>query len=542
MEMMSDAMKKSTKKTINILFTCVGRRVELMQAFRKAATEEHIPLCIYGADYATDAPALFYCDKQIKVCKIRDNEYLPTLLKICREEEIDLLIPTIDTDLLLLAENKALFEEQGTKVMISSVESVSLCRDKRFTTAFFEKCGVAAPSTVDRVEDYRGEFPCFIKPKDGSSSINAYKVETPEELKMYAEQVPDYIIQDYISGREYTIDILCDFEGNPIYITPRERVEVRGGEVLKTEIIRDETVLKEAFDIIKEFRPCGPITVQFIRDEKRNKNFYIEINPRFGGGAPLSIKAGANAPLAILKLLKGETVSYEKNAAKENLIFSRFDQSICISNTSVTEITDITEVGNLCKDETCVVFDLDDTLYGEKEYVRSGFKKIAASLPEVSGVEELLWQAFEERKPDIDVLAEKAGLDHEKKKELLSLYRNHTPEISLYPGVKEMLIRLRKEGKKLGIITDGRVNGQELKLTALGLYDLVDEIIITDRLAGNGDVELFRKPCEIPFEIMKKRLGTEGYVYVGNNYRKDIALRNQGIRKIWFRNRDEVIL
>lgn len=534
-------MSNEKNRVIKILFTCVGRRVELMQAFRKAATKHHIPLCLCGADLATDAPALFYCDKQFQVCRIRDREYLPQLLEICRNEAIDLVIPTIDTDLLLLAENKALFEAQGTKVMISSVESVSLCRDKRFTTSFFEKCGVHCPTTVDDVNAYKGQYPCFIKPKDGSSSINAYKVETPEELRMYAGQVNDYIIQDYISGREFTIDILCDMEGNPVYITPRERVEVRGGEVLKTRIVSDAVIEKEAMAIIKAFKPCGPITVQLIRDERSGYNYYIEINPRFGGGAPLSVKAGANAPLAILRMLQGETLSYQPAAACEELVFSRFDQSICVSATGITQIDDILSVEKECEGEPFVVFDLDDTLYGEKDYVRSGYRLIAQELEGVEGVFRKLWDAFEQGKPSIDTVLHNEGIYTDAlKKKLLQIYREQTPDISLYPGVKEMLLRFRERGVKTGIITDGRPNGQHRKLEALGLYELVDEVLITDELAGNGDVMLFRKPCELPFEIMKRRLGTDSYVYVGNNYQKDIALRNLGIRKIWFRNPDEV--
>lgn len=79
------------------------------------------------------------------------------------------------------------------------------------------------------MENYSQGYPCFIKPKDGSSSIDAYKVENEEELYSFAERVADYIVQPFIEGREYTVDILCDFEGNPIYVTPRERLAVRSG-------------------------------------------------------------------------------------------------------------------------------------------------------------------------------------------------------------------------------------------------------------------------------------------------------------------------
>ena len=90
---------------MKILFTSVGRRVELMQAFRKAAEELKADLTIIGADITSTAPALFFCDETRIVCKIKEPEYIPQLLKLCEEESVDCLIPTIDTDLLLLAEN-----------------------------------------------------------------------------------------------------------------------------------------------------------------------------------------------------------------------------------------------------------------------------------------------------------------------------------------------------------------------------------------------------------------------------------------------------
>lgn len=315
---------------MKILFTSVGRRVELMQAFRKAAEELEVDLTIIGADISDTAPALFFCDEMKKVCKIREPEYIPQLLDICEKENVDCLIPTIDTDLLLLAENKGRFEEIGTKVLISAVDKVQLCRDKRFTADYFISLGLKSPVPVDSVEKYAMGFPAFIKPKDGSSSIDAYKVNDEEELKTYSERVPDYIIQPFIEGTEYTIDIFCDYEGNPVYITPRERMAVRSGEVLQTRICQDEKMIAEMKTLIADYKPCGQITVQLIKETATGDNYYIEINPRFGGGAPLSIKAGADSAKAVLRMLQGEKLDYQEKAAKDQAIYSRFDQSICI--------------------------------------------------------------------------------------------------------------------------------------------------------------------------------------------------------------------
>lgn len=315
---------------MKILFTSVGRRVELMQAFRKAAEELKVDLKIYGADITESAPALFFCDETRIVCKIKEPEYIPQLLKICESEKIDCLIPTIDTDLLLLAENKMRFEEIGTKVLISAADKVKICRDKRYTADYFMSVGLKSPVPADRVENYTQGYPAFIKPKDGSSSIDAYKVNCEEDLKLYAQKIQDYIIQPFISGKEFTIDIFCDYEGNPVYITPRERMAVRAGEVLKTRICQDEQMIREMMMLVKDYKPCGQITVQLIRDELTGEDYYIEINPRFGGGAPLSMKAGADSAKAVIRMLNGEKLSYIAKAAKDQSVYSRFDQSICV--------------------------------------------------------------------------------------------------------------------------------------------------------------------------------------------------------------------
>ena len=320
---------------MKILFTSVGRRVELLQAFRAAAEKLDIALTVMGADITKSAPALFFCDERRLVCKIQEKEYIPQLLSICEKEKVDCLIPTIDTDLLLLAENKEKFETIGTKVLISAVDKIKLCRDKNYTADYFVSLGLKSPLPVNSVEKYeealkRGKvsFPAFIKPKDGSSSINAYKVENLEDLRLYAEKIEDYIIQPFISGREYTIDIFCDYEGNPVYITPRERLAVRSGEVLKSRITQDDTMIAEMRRLIADYRPCGQITVKLIREDVTGDDYYIEINPRFGGGAPLSMKAGADSASAILRMLRGDKLSYIERAAIDGAIYSRYDQSV----------------------------------------------------------------------------------------------------------------------------------------------------------------------------------------------------------------------
>ena len=508
---------------MRVLFTGVGRRIELLQAFRTAAMVLNKKLEIYGAEMSETAPALAYCDYVRKVVAMKDPEYINMLLSICEADDIDLIIPTTDLDLLVLSENKKKIESLGTKVMISSPDMIHICRDKNLTSQFFIDCGLHAPTPVNDWRKYTGGYPAFIKPKDGSSSVNAFKIENDKELEYYAGKINDYIVQPYISGREYTIDIFCNWEGRPISIVPRRRLQVRAGEVLKTAICMDRQMIEEANALCRSFKPCGPITVQLIRDEN-NIDWFIEINPRFGGGAPLSMKAGARSADAILKILDNEDVEYMADISN-GAVFSRFDQSVCIYEGEGGEVKGI-------------IFDLDDTLYSEKEYVKSGFRAVSNYLG--GGFEEKLWGLFIKGKFAIDELLREIGRETEKKK-VLEIYRNHEPDIHLYDGVKEMLEDLKASGKKVGIITDGRIQGQRKKIEALKIQEMVDDIIITDELGG----EQFRKPCDIAFRILQTRwrLQASQMIYIGDNAVKDFqAPLELGMKTLWFNNQNGLYL
>ena len=313
---------------MKILFTSVGRRAELVQAFQNAGRRLNEPLMLYGADMNPFAPALSFCDRALIAPRIRHPDYIPFLLRTCREEQIDCLIPTIDTDLLLLAEHKNAFRQVGTTVLISDYDKIKICRDKRLTADYFLSLGLQTVKPISRLEQASARYPMFIKPLDGSASYHAYKVENERDLAYYTESIEGYILQPFVAGREYTVDLFCDFEGNPIYITPRERLEVRSGEVSKTRICQDDTMIAEMLRLIRDFRPCGQMAVQLIRQAETGLDYYIEMNPRFGGGSPLSMKAGADSAEAVIRLLRGERLSFCPYAAEDGAVFSRYDQSV----------------------------------------------------------------------------------------------------------------------------------------------------------------------------------------------------------------------
>ncbi len=205
------------------------------------------------------------------------------------------------------------------------------------------------------------------------------------------------------------------------------------------------------------------------------------------------------------------------------------------------EILSITDVIQELDGLKAVIFDLDDTLYSEKEYVKSGYKAVAdILLPEIEDAESKLWKLFEQKKSAIDELLLSEGIyGDELKQKCLEVYRHHQPNIRLHDGVAEMLMKLRKQSFSLGIVTDGRPEGQRAKIKALDLERYVDHIIVTDELGG---VE-YRKPNEKAFILMKEQFGVEysEMCYIGDNCAKDfIAPQNLGMKYIWFNNADGI--
>jgi len=315
---------------LNVLILSAGRRVELIQCFQKAAQKLNIRSKIVAADCSDTAPALYFADKKYKVPRIFDPNYISSIIDICVIENISLVVPTIDTDLLLLSKNKKNIEEKtNAKVLISDEKVIEICRDKIKTHKFLEENNFGVPKmyTEKELESDDVKYPLFIKPKSGSSSINAFKVNNKDELDFYRRMIKEPIVQEFEEGEEYTVDVLVDFEGNVMTVVPRLRIATRGGEISKGKIIKDREIIDDVIRLIKTLKPIGHVTVQLMKTKEGIK--YIEINPRFGGGAPMSIQSGADSCENIYRILMGQELSYNENY-RENIIFLRFDSSICI--------------------------------------------------------------------------------------------------------------------------------------------------------------------------------------------------------------------
>jgi len=316
---------------INILILSAGRRVELVERFKKARERLEINSKIIAVDISETAPAIYFADKYYIIPRISDENYIASLIDICNRENISLIVPTIDTELLKLAQNREEIESHtSAKLLLSSMNVVNICRNKNNTQRFFEENGFGVPRLLSKEDIENGvySYPLFIKPKDGSSSINTFKIENKSELDFFMNYVKEPMVQEFMEGTEYSVDVFCDFDSNPITVVPRIRMAVRGGEIAKGKIVKDLEIITDVKKMLDILKPIGHITIQCMKTNKGIE--YIEINPRFGGGAPMSIDAGADSCENLYRLLSGEKLFYNENY-NENAVFVRFDSSIMLN-------------------------------------------------------------------------------------------------------------------------------------------------------------------------------------------------------------------
>lgn len=319
------------KKSLRILFTCIGRRVTLLQYFRAAAHNLGIKAVFMGTDTTALAAALQLCDKKFVLPPVNSQGYIRSLLKIVKTEKIDLIIPTIDTELEILAINRDKFAKLGTMVLVSEPGVISTCRDKRKIHDFFTSNGFDTPKICTpkaALEAKRIKFPLFLKPWDGSAAKANAVVKNREELRLYSKHIRHCMVQEFIKGTEYTCDAYVDRDMKVRCVVPRKRIEVRGGEVSKGQVVKNVHIMQAVAKLVEKLE-AGPgvITVQcFLTDDGKLK--FMEVNPRFGGGVILAITAGADFPKWILSELTGKKADIEFDAFKDGLIMLRYDEQV----------------------------------------------------------------------------------------------------------------------------------------------------------------------------------------------------------------------
>lgn len=278
----------------NILLLSAGRRVELYQAIADAAARLVPDARIICADMEPElSAACIACGDHAVLPPVRDPGYRDALAALCRDRDVGMVIPTIDTELMALAEMREAMSAEGTELIVADVELIRQCSDKRLTADLFIEHGIATPEIYTH-ESIR--FPCFSKPAAGSSSIGACRIDDRDQIssemwsdpgRMFMELVPADMV-------EFTIDLYYDRNGALKCTVPRERIATRAGEVAKGVTRRNWIYDYVEAKVGQLDGARGCLTLQVFADVAERRIAAIEINPRFGGGVPLTFAAGAD--------------------------------------------------------------------------------------------------------------------------------------------------------------------------------------------------------------------------------------------------------
>jgi len=315
-------------RSLNILFSCVGRRVSLLEGFRRAMADLGVRGHVYGADWTPLAPAFHRADEGFLVSGVNSPQYVDDLVDVCRRKKIGLVIPLIDWELQVLAEARDRFQEVGARMLVSSPGVVEICRDKRKTCEFLVKSGLDAPRVFSYEEAADGPFPLFVKPRFGSSTRHVRFVHNRQALKRFGQHTSRFIIQECVRGTEFTVDVYAGLDGVPRVAVPRERLQVRAGEVTKGRTVRHAEIIRKSMQAVEALAECvGVITIQcFLTAEGAIK--FFDLNPRFGGGVPLSIEAGADFPRWIIQEHLGERPEIDPENWQAGLVMLRYDAEV----------------------------------------------------------------------------------------------------------------------------------------------------------------------------------------------------------------------
>lgn len=312
-----------------VLITSAGKRVSLVKCFQSLGQEMQVLACDRDVEHS---PACLVADAYFTVPGVNEPDYIATVLDLCIRHQVQVIVPTIDTELMVLAKNKRLFASHGIDVIVSDPELIALCRDKRLSADWLQSLGFRVPQTI---KSHEGLFPFFAKPYDGSLSINTHVITCKEDLTPNLLNDQKMIYMEYFDPKvytEFTVDMYYGKDHRVKSIVPRERLRIRAGEVNQGITVKNEIIpyVYERMKYIPGMIGCVCLQVFFNKETKEIIAF--ELNPRFGGGYPLTYHAGANYPKWIMEeYLEGKTIDYDDSWDDRTLML-RYDAEVIVKN------------------------------------------------------------------------------------------------------------------------------------------------------------------------------------------------------------------
>lgn len=323
----------------NILFTNAGRRATLLKDFQKSLGKS---AKIIATDNWCVAPALFVADKYYLSPKIQDPNYITFLLEICKKEKVNAVTSLIDPEIMLLAENRQTFIENGILPLVPDKETAEICFDKYKMYEYLTQKGIKTVQSYKSMEQFEKalqhgdlHFPVFIKPRTGSGSVGAQKVNDMDTLKtLIAENKFQYIIQEFMGGEDFDADVYIDaISGHVVSAFSKKKIETRIGGASKTISFKDEILFEFIKKICNCFKFCGPIDIDFFY---KNGTYYLnEINPRFGGAYLHAYGAGVDFPKMIANNIDHKENISQIGEYDEDVLMIMYDDVIITKKTEL---------------------------------------------------------------------------------------------------------------------------------------------------------------------------------------------------------------
>lgn len=252
-----------------------------------------------------------YSDDWAVVPYACDEAYIDIVLDLCLKHDIHIMIPTVDEELLVLSEKRALFHEKGVTVLTSSRDTLECSLDKyKFYEKLSEhKISVAKTWRLDEIPEFTSEeFPLIAKPATGRGGRGVIVVHNMEELRSIDAGTVEYIVQEYAQGIEYSVDTLSDMNGKAIAAVPRKRLEVKGGVCWRGVTDDNQAIIEESKKAVEAVGLVGPGCLQLIYTKSGEIKIF-ELNPRIGGTVALSINAGVDIVALAVDVAEGKEIN-----------------------------------------------------------------------------------------------------------------------------------------------------------------------------------------------------------------------------------------
>jgi len=254
-------------------------------------------------------------------------EFVSDVLQICVDQGIDILIPTVDFELLQLAKAKSLFEQHGIKILVTDAEVLENIMNKHLLLSLVDdlvEVGQHGMLAEEQLENWKDKK-VVIKPISGSGSRGVEIYESVDDIPMDKLQDSNLMIQEFANGPEYSVDVMVAENGDVKAAVPRLRMRTDSGVSVTGKIELNAEVIDYVHSVIQKVGLTYMANVQVIVTDKGPR--LIEINPRCSGGLTLVIESGADTPLMSVKELMGqevETATDIKEIAMVRMFTERF--------------------------------------------------------------------------------------------------------------------------------------------------------------------------------------------------------------------------